>query len=651
MNVSVFPDIKKVTRPPAKVNVDKVLERIRTGENGLKELIERIRVGDGNREALKKELGAIIFAGYCGNGIEKVNRATGNKYLSYRDDPSLTEHSGLCVIDLDHLTELDKWKKHFMTDEHVYSVFVSPSGDGLKVIYRIPADIDMHRAYYRAILDDLQGLGLKVDSTSVNESRVCFISYDANIHINKQATPYEKFMVENESDADDGAIKKGTGLTDFEKMSIAAKMIDGARDGHKHRTLIKASYLMGGYIASKFVREDDARKMLRDRIKAKSPSDLEMAYNTIEDGLQEGKHKPIYEIEQIEKEFKVQLLRDKYESEDRGFTFLIDRNETDRKMMDIIVNGVQQGLPIGIPELDKHFRLKENNFSVFLGHDNVGKSTLVWWLSAVASAKHGWKWLIYSPENKIEKIKINLMDYVLGKSVKECSQAQLQLARKFIDEHFYFIRKDKMYSIYDVLEFGRVMIDKDPAIKGFMIDPYNSLMMDYKEYGQGLSGYEYHMKAISAIRIFSETHCSVYVNAHSVTESRRMKIDDNGDIPRPFKAHIDGGAMWGNRCDDFFVIHRQVKNPETWMITQLHVDKVKDTDEGGEVTRGEDEAVELQFWHKADFVDPETRKSPLAEWRLKFFKVGTQKTMVLDDLPSGDTMTGDLPLGDPNTAF
>jgi energy-coupling factor transporter ATP-binding protein EcfA2 len=641
MHVSVFADVKKVTRPPSRVNVDVVLERIRNGDNGLKELIAQIRIADGNRELLKKQLGAVVFSGYCGNGVEKVNRSTGNKYLSYRDDPSLTEHSGLCVIDLDHLVNLEKWIEHFKTDKHVYSCFVSPSGDGLKVLYRIPADIDMHRAYYRAILDELQGLGLKVDSTSVNESRVCFISYDPDIHINPNAVEYEKFMVENESDSDDNAIKKGSGLTDFEKLSIAARMIDAAQDGHKHRTLIKASYLMGGYIASKFVREDDARKMLRDRIKSKSPADLEMAYNTIEDGLQEGQGKPIYEIEDIEKEFKIQLLRDKYESEDRGFTFLIDRNETDRKMMDILVNGVQQGKEVGIEQLDRHFRYKENNFSVFLGHDNVGKSTLVWWLSAVASARHGWKWLIYSPENKIEKIKINLMDYVLGKKSQDASQAQLKLARKFVDEHFYFIRKDKMYSVYDVLEFGRVMVDKDPAIKGFMIDPYNSLMMDYKQHGQGLSGYEYHMKAISAIRIFSETHCSVYVNAHSVTESRRAKVDDNGDIPRPFKSHIDGGAIWANRCDDFFVIHRQVKNPETWMLTELHVDKVKDTDEGGEVTRGEDEAVKLQFWNKSDFVDPETRRSPLATWRKHYFGEGEQKKMVLNDLP----------LGDPNDVF
>jgi hypothetical protein len=636
MFVSVFADIRKVTQPPFRVHISKVIDRIRNGENGLAETIGRIRRADGDRAALKKELGAVVFSGYCGNGIEKTNRNTGRTYLSYRDDASLSEHSGLCVIDLDHLGDkLQLWKNHFEDDPHVYSYFVSPSGDGLKVIYRIPAEIDMHRSHYRAILDDLQQLGLDVDGTSINETRLCFISYDPDIYLNEDAELYDKFIIEDE-DNTEAAIKVGNGLTDFSKMSIAAKMIDQARDGEKHRTLIKASYLMGGYVASKIVNEDDARKMLRDRILAKNPADISLAFSTIDDGIGKGKHKPIYEIEEIENEFQIHLLRQKYKSEDRGFTFLNDKIETDRRMMDIIHNGVEQGKPVGLQMLDRHFRFKENNFSVFLGHDNVGKSSIVWWLSVVASAKHQWKWIIYSPENEIHKIKIKLIEFLLGKQIKEVSDNQIKLAKLFIDDHFYFIRKDKVYSVYEVLEFGRIMVDKDPMIRGFLIDPYNSLSLDYKDKGAGLSQYEYHMRAISEIRVFAETHCSVYVNAHSVTESRRMKVDDSGDIPRPYKSHIDGGAIWANRCDDFYVIHRQVKNAERWMYTEIHADKIKDTDTGTDVTRGEDEAVKLQLWNKCDFVDPDSKVSPMEDFRKMFLGQGIQSNMVLSDLPRID---------------
>lgn len=641
MNVSVFVDVKKMTSPPSKVNVMTVLERIGSGANGLKELIDDIRLTDGkDKTDLKKQLGAVVFSGYCGKGIAKVNRSTGKQYTSYRDDASLSEHSGLCILDLDHLgDDLQKWTEHFKTDKHVFSTFASPSGDGLKVLYRIPADIAMHRNHYRAIIDDFTNLGIEVDVTSINETRVCFISYDPEIYINEKAIEYTKHMIVSEADVlDDAAIKKGTGMTDFKKLAVAAEMIDKAREGEKHRTLVKAAYLMGGYIASGIVDEQDARLMLRKRIKSKNPDDVEQAFNTIEDGMAEGKTKPIYQLEEIETEFAIHLSRKKFKDEQRGFTFLIDRNETDRKIMDILINGIEMGKPIGIPQLDEYFRLKEHNFSAFLGHDNVGKSTLVWWITAVAAARYGWKWIIYSPENDIAKIHIKLIDFILGKSAKDASQAQVAKAKKFVVEHFYFIRKDKVYTLFEVCEYGKILCQKDPAIKGFLIDPYNSLALDYKGVGAGLSSYEYHTRAISEMRIFAEKYCTIYVNAHSITEARRLKIDDSGDIPRPSKSHIDGGAIWANRVDDFYVIHRQVKNPETWRFTELHVDKIKDNDTGGNITRGDDEAVSLQFWNNADFVDPNNKKSPLKDWRNNFFGIGEQQTM-------------DIPLGDLESAF
>lgn len=646
-SVSVFVDVKKMTSPPSKVDVMTVLERIQTGENGLREIIDEIRLTDGeDKTNLKKQLGAVVFSGYCGTGISKTVRSTGKQYKSYRDDASLSEHSGLCIIDLDHLGDsLGKWTEHFKTDKHVFATFVSPSGDGLKVLYRIPADIAMHRNHYRAILEDLTALSLKVDTTSINESRVCFISYDPDIYINEDAEEYTSFVVMTEADVlDDAAIVKGTGMTDFKKLAVAAEMIDKAKEGDKHRTLIKAAYLMGGYIASGVVDEEDARAMLRKRITSKKPSDIELAFNTIEDGMEKGKTKPIYQLEEIENEFTIHLSRKKYKDDERGFTFLVDRNEVDRKIMDILINGIEMGLPIGIPELDNYFRLKLNNFSAFLGHDNVGKSTLVWWITAVAAAKYGWKWIIYSPENDIAKIHIKLMDFILGRVSKDASQAQIAKAKKFVNEHFYFIRKDKVYNIFEITEFGKILCEKDPMIKGFMIDPYNSLSLDYKGVGAGLNSYEYLTRAMSEMRIFTEKYCSIYVNAHSITEARRQKIDEEGNIDRPSKSHIDGGAIWANRVDDFYVIHRQVKHPEMWRFTELHVDKIKDSDTGGNITRGDSEAVSLQFWNQADFVDPVTKVSPLKEWRNEFFGIGEQATMALEGLNT-------IPLGDVNEAF
>jgi hypothetical protein len=126
----------------------------------------------------------------------------------------------------------------------------------------------------------------------------------------------------------------------------------------------------------------------------------------------------------------------------------------------------------------------------------------------------------------------------------------------------------------------------------------------------------------------------VYVNAHSVTGSRRgISVDEDGNIKRPQKSDIDLGAVWANRCDNFYVIHRKVKDEDEWMWTEFHVDKIKDVESGGSVTRGE--PVRIKLMHYAAFED-ESGKDPLTMWREKFFMRGEQKS---------------LPLGNPADVF
>ena len=63
---------------------------------------------------------------------------TGSGIFPYRADDALKYHSGYIVIDLDHLGgELNETMAKLITDKHLYVLlmFVSPSGDGLKVFY------------------------------------------------------------------------------------------------------------------------------------------------------------------------------------------------------------------------------------------------------------------------------------------------------------------------------------------------------------------------------------------------------------------------------------------------------------------------------------------------------------------------------------
>lgn len=69
-------------------------------------------------------------------------------------DTSLTEHSGLICLDFDGYpkvkTMLDD-KAAISKNPYVFAVFISPSGNGLKVLVKIPKDKDNHVNYFQSL--------------------------------------------------------------------------------------------------------------------------------------------------------------------------------------------------------------------------------------------------------------------------------------------------------------------------------------------------------------------------------------------------------------------------------------------------------------------------------------------------------------------
>jgi hypothetical protein len=116
---------------------------------------------------------------------------------------------------------------------------------------------------------------------------------------------------------------------DTDPTRIAENMIARAIDGEKHYVLCKASYLLGGYVASGAISENEARKTLRNAIDRKpNVDDKKAAYRTIDKCLEEGKSKPIKVeqrnikdiIDQIENvDFDLIMQEDKSEDKKNDF--------------------------------------------------------------------------------------------------------------------------------------------------------------------------------------------------------------------------------------------------------------------------------------------------------------------------------------------
>jgi len=176
MEITIFKDIKNTDQPFYR-EVEVTLERIEKGNSA--ETVKNIRAekDKDKRNELKKLLPAICFSG-------KFNK---------RNDKSLLEHSGLICLDFDGYKtnkELLQEKEKLTKNKYIYSVFVSPSGKGLKALVKIPPIVENHKRYFKSLQKFLDSPYF--DSTSQNVSRVCYESYDPLIYVNKNSSVWEK---------------------------------------------------------------------------------------------------------------------------------------------------------------------------------------------------------------------------------------------------------------------------------------------------------------------------------------------------------------------------------------------------------------------------------------------------------------------------
>ena len=532
--------------------METALNRIRQGKHTTR--IDRIRGGE---KSEKTKLPIVLFSGE----------------FSGRKDDNLKRHSGLIVLDFDHI-DVERGKNVIGSDRYVRSCWVSPSGNGIKALVEVQ-EPSRHRDHFRSLQKYFDSqYGLEVDSTGINESRACFESCDPEIVV-KDADVFSG-MIGEQTNAT--YIQNIEDKTDYEKLNIAARMIAKASDGEKHSTLIRAAHLIGGYVGAGKIEEDVAYYVLEREIEKHDLDDMELARRTIKDGVAHGKTMPIKEVLADEEQIKRDILL-----QDGDMSF-VSSDDADFAWIDQYREGnIEVGLSTGNTRLDENFRFKKE-FVMINGHSNIGKTTFTLFLMVSASMNHGWRWVIYSAENTTAALKMKLMQFCLDKHITSMSYQEQKRAYQWVKEHFVVIKNDEVLSYTDVLLFAE-KLHRMKAIDGLFIDPYNSLRIDGMK-GKHLNSHEYHYEAASDFLTFSNRlGVAVWVNAHSVTESQRQK-DPDGYPRAPFAEDTEGGGKWVNRADCFITLHRKVQHtdPNVRFCTEMHVRKVRETDTGGTPT-------------------------------------------------------------------
>jgi len=518
-------------------------------------------VRDGNKEK-KKELPVVCFSGE----------------FSSRADDALFEHSGFIILDFDHV-DVDATKRSLATDDFIHSCWTSPSGAGVKALVRI-TNPERHRDHFRALVKYFERThGLELDESGINESRACFESHDPDIIIKDEFKKFGHFTTEF-AEAQTPT-NEAYDYTDYMKLNLAARMIRNAADGEKHRVLVNASRLCGGYIAAGKMEQDEVVRILHREICKRDVESEDHALNTILDGIEIGKNMPIRDVIEEEKSAKREMLLN-----DGDMSFISSDDEDFRWIDDYSQGKIEIGLDTGDPRLDEYFRYKKE-FVIVNGHSNVGKTTTMLYLIVNSAVRHGWKWVIYSSENRTASVKMSLMQFAMDRKVADMTYGQRKQAYKWVNEHFTIINNNQIYSYSDIILFMEKVMRQQP-VDAIFVDPYNSLKLDMRNTSIGV--HDYHYEAASEFLTFSKANnVAVWLNMHAVTEAQRRKGPDGLPVA-PYAEDTEGGGKFVNRADCFMTIHRKVQamDHDIRKMSELHVRKVREVETGGAPTPLED---------------------------------------------------------------
>ena len=106
-----------------------------------------------------------------------------------RREANLKHHSTLIGVDVDHIADLASTRLQLTADPYLLAMFVSPSGDGLKLILEI--DPDRHKdSFYDMAVYFSQTYNVKLDAGVNDVTRACYMSHDPDIYVNPNALPY-----------------------------------------------------------------------------------------------------------------------------------------------------------------------------------------------------------------------------------------------------------------------------------------------------------------------------------------------------------------------------------------------------------------------------------------------------------------------------
>ena len=166
------------------------------GEKSLLEVLQEIK-----SEKYQSAINSIRYALHKGedktadeikSGL--IGFTTSGTFGASRTKTNINTYSQIICLDFDHipLSEINNLITLINSCEYTFASFISPSGEGLKVFIKLNSNAEQHTAAYNQVANHYKELsGFDFDPKCKDITRLCFVSCDAALFLNENATIFE----------------------------------------------------------------------------------------------------------------------------------------------------------------------------------------------------------------------------------------------------------------------------------------------------------------------------------------------------------------------------------------------------------------------------------------------------------------------------
>jgi predicted P-loop ATPase len=172
--VSIFKNVGEV-KDPTNMDLLEYLEKTRDGEwEDIVSQCRRLKTKE-EKDEFKRTMPTTTLSGE----------------FSYRSNKSLLTHSEYIAMDLDYVESMANAKRRLSEDKFVYSVFMSTSGYGLRVLFKIEPE-HHDKAFYGLCAYLFENYDLVADPNGVSVSKPYVVSFDPDMYISFEEVPVFK---------------------------------------------------------------------------------------------------------------------------------------------------------------------------------------------------------------------------------------------------------------------------------------------------------------------------------------------------------------------------------------------------------------------------------------------------------------------------